>query len=147
MPPPATPDRAAIAEMTKEGVRLLPGAADIAGKLNDSSQPPAADLEILEEALAAYRRVFGQNPPGSENAEITAALIGLNQRQLAVLPPGHSALSAKGELIDRWGVPYFFHPVTRTTMEVLSAGPDRKLWTSDDIGGLDPALVPAGEAP
>ena len=146
-PPPLTPDRANVAGITSDGTRLLPGGEDIARNLNSSTVAPADDLDILAGVLATYRGIFGQNPPGGENAEITAALIGRNQKQLAILPPDIPALNPAGELIDRWGTPYFFHPVTRTTMEVLSAGPDRTLWTADDVGTLDPALVPNTQPP
>lgn len=138
-PPILTPDRAQPAGVAPEGVRVLPGANDRVRELNGADQPPEHDLEILDEVLSEYRRVFGQNPPGGLNAEITAALRGANPRRLAVLPPDLGALNTSGELVDRWNTPYYFHPVSRTVMEVLSAGPDQQLWTSDDIGTLTPA--------
>jgi hypothetical protein len=36
-------------------------------------------------------------------------------------------------MIDRWGTPYFFHQISATSMEIHSAGPDRKMGTEDDI--------------
>lgn len=146
-PTPVTSESATVAGITSDGIRLLPGGEDIARNLNSNTLAPADDLDILAEVLTTYRGIFGQNPPGGENAEITAALVGRNQKQLAILPPDSPALNSAGELIDRWGTPYFFHPVTRTTMEVLSAGPDRTLWTADDVGTLDPALVPNAQPP
>jgi hypothetical protein len=35
--------------------------------------------------------------------------------------------------LDRFGTPYFFHPISETRIDVRSAGPDRKLWTEDDV--------------
>jgi hypothetical protein len=35
--------------------------------------------------------------------------------------------------VDRWDTPYFFHQMSASHMEVRSAGPDKMLWTSDDI--------------
>jgi hypothetical protein len=35
-------------------------------------------------------------------------------------------------MCDRWGTPYFFHQVSKTEMEIRSAGPDRRMWTGDD---------------
>ncbi len=138
-PPILTPDRAQPAEVAPDGVRLLPGGRELVIELNNRNQPPERDLEILDGVLSEYRRVFGQNPPGGLNAEITAALLGANDRGLAVIPSGLPAVNSAGELVDRWDTPYFFHPVSRTIMEVLSAGPDGRLWTSDDVGKIHPA--------
>jgi hypothetical protein len=41
-------------------------------------------------------------------------------------------LNDKGELVDRWGTPYFFHQLSRDHMEIRSAGPDKVMWTQDD---------------
>ena len=41
-----------------------------------------------------------------------------------------------GELVDRWGTPYFFHSVSAEKMEIVSAGPDKELWTDDDVVSL-----------
>ena len=38
-----------------------------------------------------------------------------------------------GELCDRWGTPFFFHAESAARMEIRSAGPDRRLWTEDDV--------------
>ena len=42
-------------------------------------------------------------------------------------------INARGELIDNWGTPFFFHQVSGTEMEIRSAGPDMKMWTADDL--------------
>jgi hypothetical protein len=36
-------------------------------------------------------------------------------------------------LLDRWGTPYYFHPIARNVLGLRSAGPDGKLWTADDV--------------
>ncbi len=120
-------------------VTLIPALGEIVAELNDPAQPPTHDLEILQNLLGQYRRIFGENPPGGENSEITAAMLGSNPRKLAVLPTDLPALNSRGELRDRWGTPYYFHPVSRIQMGLLSAGPDRQLWTTDDLGTLEPA--------
>ncbi len=130
------PGRAHAAEITANGVAILPGAGDLFSTFNAPEKPPLQDLEILEEAFSKYRQVFGQNPTGGTNSEITASLTGKNTKGLAIVPPEFSAVNPDGELIDRWGTPYFFHPVSRRVMEVLSAGPDGLLWTGDDIGSI-----------
>lgn len=144
---PGAPDAGAptanAAEVSAAGVRVLPGAQETVEGFNDPSHPPERDLAIIEEALARFRRVFGRNPPGGENAEIVAGLLGGNSKKLAVIPPDFPAVNAAGELVDRWSTPFHFHPVSATVIEVISAGPDRALWTADDIGALRPVDGPA----
>ena len=112
-------------------ITLLP-IAEESLKLNRADTSPQDDLELLEVLLEGYRRALKENPSG-ENAEIVAALMGRNPRGVAVLPTNHPALGADGQLLDRWGTPYFFHSVNSQTKEIISAGPDKKLWTPDDI--------------
>lgn len=104
--------------------------------LADSLQEPAGtarrDLATLGNLFAHFIGEFGELPVGN-NAEITAALAGDNARAYAVLPSDHPAINGKGELIDRWGTPYFFHQLSREVMEVRSAGPDQRRYTDDDI--------------
>jgi hypothetical protein len=60
-------------------------------------------------------------------------LRGQNAARERFLPEGHPALDAEGRLVDRWGVPLFFHALGGGRYELRSAGPDRKMWTADDI--------------
>ena len=81
--------------------------------------------------LRDYRTALGENPVGT-NAEIMRALLGDNLKQVRIdIPPG-SRLNAEGELLDRWGTPYFFHQISGKKTEIRSAGPDRTMWTADD---------------
>ena len=91
------------------------------------------DLTVIQDLLHHYRFLFKTNPVGSENAEFTAALLGANSMKAVFIDPSSSALSSEYELLDRWGTPLFFHPNSATSLDLTSAGPDRKLWTSDDI--------------
>jgi len=91
------------------------------------------DLAIVQELLQHYRFLYKSNPVGSENAEFTAALLGANPKQVVFISPTSKALSRSFELIDRWGTPFFFHPESASSLTLTSAGPDRKLWTPDDI--------------
>ena len=36
-------------------------------------------------------------------------------------------------LIDRWGTALWFHASTRERIDIRSAGPDEKMWTTDDV--------------
>jgi len=91
----------------------------------------AIDLQRITRMLRDYRSIAGDNPIGS-NAEIMQALAGDNPKQAKILPDD-MPLSSSGELVDRWGTPYFFHQLSRSSMEIRSAGSDRRMWTSDDI--------------
>lgn len=82
-------------------------------------------------SLRDYRTVMGENPVGT-NAEIAAALNGGNTKKARLLPEGQS-MNGNGELVDRWGRPYFFHQLSRTNIEIRSAGPDGVMWTDDDV--------------
>jgi hypothetical protein len=71
--------------------------------------------------------------PLPDNAAITAFLQGKNPHRVAWIRPGHPAVSGNGELLDRWDSPLFFHRESSRTTTFRSAGPDRKLWTEDDV--------------
>jgi hypothetical protein len=94
---------------------------------------PEAMIEVDKVALMIrdYRSMAGENPVGT-NAEIMAAVMGKNAKQAKLGPPESMQLNANGELIDRWGTPYFFHQLSRDQMEIRSAGADKVMWTDDD---------------
>ncbi|MCB1237628.1 MAG: hypothetical protein KDM91_21365, partial [Verrucomicrobiae bacterium] len=104
------------------------------GKAAKAAAPdPIEDLALIQSMLEVFRAANGVNPYGAENEEIVAGLLGRNAKAVAVLPADLPNLDAGGRLLDRWGTPYRFHPVTSQVMEVLSAGPDRAWWTADDL--------------
>jgi hypothetical protein len=90
------------------------------------------DAENIGLMLRDFRTVQGENPTGS-NAEIMKAVMGGNKKGAQLGPPTGMALNQEGELVDRWGTPVFFHQLSGNEMEIRSAGPDRKLYTGDDI--------------
>ena len=63
------------------------------------------------------------------------AVMGGNAVQAKLGPPEGQSLNENGELVDRWGTPYFFHQLSKNNMEIRSAGPDRVMWTGDDVIG------------
>jgi hypothetical protein len=90
------------------------------------------ELQKVRAMIASYHTLMGQNPVGT-NAEIMKALMGGNPHQATLGPPPGQTLNAKGELLDPWGTPYFFHQMSADDMEIHSAGPDKIMWTKDDL--------------
>ncbi len=122
--PPPKPVSIASTEEAPPGPEL--------GEL-DSGLTPATVLENLRGVFRQYILRFHENPVG-DNAEITQALNGGNPKQVIFLQPDDGMrVNARGELVDNWGTPFFFHSLSRTEMEIRSAGPDHKMWTGDDL--------------
>ncbi len=126
----------------------------------DPARPPEEDLQAIARTLDNFALlVKGDNPlPLGANEDIAAALRGKNQAALRALSDDHRAFNAQGQLVDRWGTPLYFHAESRDRLDVRSAGPDRRMWTADDLhrkhGGrflrgealLAPSLYDAGPA-
>ena len=127
----APPTNASPASKPIKEVVLMP-VARIASSLNSPETDVEQDLSTLEMILREYRRQYQGNPSG-ENIEISAALMGDNDRGLGFIPRlGRNQINAQGELIDRWSTPYFFHVESSTEMEIRSAGQDGEFYTEDD---------------
>ncbi len=136
-----TPLASATANLPPDSVPKIATGASAVGdgafegidKLNAPDRTIHDDLRLLDDLLTSWKLTYphGGNPVGS-NAEITRALTGANKLNLALIPKSHVAINAQGELIDRWGTPFFFHQLSGTRMEIRSAGPDRQLYTADD---------------
>ena len=78
--------------------------------------------------------VKGDQPiPLGANEEIAAALRGKNRTQLRFVPDDAPCFNAKGQIVDRWQMPLFFHAEARDKIDIRSAGPDKQMWTADDI--------------
>ena len=110
------------------------GESHLADKLNLPSGNIRTDLETVAALMESFRTNFpaSGNPVG-ENTEITAALTGRNSLHIALIPRKHPAINARGELCDRWGTPFFFHQLSGTSLEIRSAGPDRRMRNEDDV--------------
>lgn len=112
-------------------ITLLPIASS-SNSLHSTDTTPEDDISLIHSMLRELRRALGENPVGL-NDEITAALTGSNKKGAACLPKDHPAISNEGELLDRWLTPYRFHAYSGKLMEIRSAGPDLKFFSSDDV--------------
>ena len=139
------PNTVAIIESNFARVQPAPGSlgsatADISPAPSGQPSPlqftnfaPAIVLENMSRTIRQYGTMFGGNPIGN-NSEITAALAGNNPKHINFIQTeAGMRVNENGELIDPWGTPYFFHQLSGTDMEIHSAGPDRIMWTTDDL--------------
>ena len=106
-------------------------AFDTSMQINQNADP-LQSIYAVEQLFADYRYAYKENPVGSENAEITQQLLGKNPKRIVFIDPRCAALRGT-ELVDQWGTPFFFHALSGQQMQVRSAGPDRQLWTADDV--------------
>jgi hypothetical protein len=101
----------------------------------DTNFPPENDLtlmsRLMENSLLLLKSAA--NRPLSANEDWADLFRGRNAAQEKFLPDQHVAFNARGQLIDRWGAPLFFHALGSGRYELRSAGPDKKLWTDDDL--------------
>lgn len=93
------------------------------------------DLTLVSHALENFALlVKGNDPlPLGANEEIAAALRGRNRTQLRFVPETSPIFNAQGQIIDRWGTPLYFHAASHDRVEIRSAGPDKIMWTADDV--------------
>ena len=112
-------------------ITVSPVAQELSEALLDTDGPPEAELEAVGQLLYFHRQAFGENPVG-DNGDIVAALSGQNAKLAAWIAPGCDAV-VNGQLVDRWGTPYWFHAMSGREMEIRSAGPDREQFTDDDL--------------
>ena len=96
------------------------------------NQTAQIDVGRVRHMVSDYHTLMGENPVGT-NAEIMKQMMGGNSHQATLGPPEGMALNSQGELIDQWGTPFFFHQLSADKMEVRSAGPDKIMWTTDDV--------------
>ena len=112
-------------------VEIDPANQELANRLSNPESAPEEDLEIVQSFLQIYSKAQGGNPTG-DNSDITSAMTGTNGHRGRVFPRNHPSIR-EGQMVDRWGTPYWFHPNSGHSMEIRSAGPDRQLFTQDDL--------------
>lgn len=126
--PASRPSTATPAQSVKP-LPYLVGSADAP----PTNIAPQIVLENMRRAVVDYGSTFSGNPVGT-NPEIAAALNGENPKQIKFIDPERGLrINGNGELVDPWGTPFFFHQLSATDMEIRSAGPDKVMWTRDDL--------------
>ena len=133
-PPPNSALAAAAPVPAARSAAVVPPGSplDAGNPGSPSNQTAQIDVGRVRHMIADYHTLMGENPVGT-NAEIMKQMMGGNPRQATLGPPEGIPLNAQGELVDPWGTPYFFHQLSRDKMEVRSAGPDKMMWTADDV--------------
>lgn len=133
----ATTGASSVAEGAATTFPATPVAPATPFLLGSADKPPAMEpvtvLGNMRIAIHQYGSRFGGNPVGT-NPEITKALNGENPREVRFINEDSGLrINARGELVDYWGTPFFFHQLSGSEMEIRSAGPDRVMWTADDL--------------
>ncbi len=90
-------------------------------------------MQNVQRAIHQYGEMFGGNPVGT-NPEIASELSGNNPKHMNfITAEAGMHMNGDGALVDSWGTPYFFHQISGSEMEIHSAGPDKIMWTADDL--------------
>jgi len=110
------------------GVTILSGYAD-------TNSPPENDLTLMSHLMETSLLLLksAANRPLSANEDWANLFRRKNSALEELLPAQHRALNTNGQLIDRWQTPLIFHALGGGRYEIRSAGPDREMWTADDI--------------
>lgn len=117
-----------------QSARKLPG-AEILKNYASPTTRPEDDLQAMAHVFSNLRLLVKGDAPFrmGANEEFAAALMGENAAKEVFLRAPHACLNEKGQLVDRWGTPLFFHVRDRDRIDIRSAGPDREMWTMDDL--------------
>lgn len=132
MPPEASKGTQTAAKLQR--ARKLPG-AEILKNYASPSTRPEDDLHAIAHVFSNLRLLVKGDAPFrmGANEEFAAALLGRNAAKEVFLMAPHACLNTKGQLVDRWGSLLFFHVRDRDRIDIRSAGPDREMWTADDL--------------
>ena len=127
-PPPPTPEAMQTPPGDLIGEKLLHAYASEQTTIHD-------DLQAISRVSLSYITLVKNhaNQPIGCNADLADALRGKNPHKQRFIPDNHPVFNNDGEMIDRWKTPLFIHPVSAGQWEIRSAGPDKTLWTNDDL--------------
>lgn len=137
-----SPTRSAYAAKTQ----FIPSALQ---RLHSPETDGKVDVSALQASLTGLAQFLqGNLPPIGDDRDLARALLGRNRDGLAFLTADSPAYDpTTGHLRDRWGTPYFVHPRAPRDFEIRSAGPDKKLFTDDDLVASQGPYVPQAGTP
>ena len=117
-----------------QSARKQPG-AEILKNYASPSTRPEDDLQAMAHVFSNLLLLVKGDAPFrmGANEEFAAALMGKNAAKEVFLMAPHVCLNGKGQLVDRWGMPLFFHVRDAGRIDLRSAGPDGVMWTADDL--------------
>ncbi len=122
------------AEETKKEGRFISRSAFLEDYGSENSSL-LSDLEtvslLLNDCQLLFKNFDSFFLPG--NREIASFLSGGNPEKITWIPKSHFAINPTGKLVDRFGMPLFFHRIDGLKFEIYSAGKDGKMWTKDDV--------------
>lgn len=115
-------------------VEVRPGDAILADYGTPRSTPEQ-DLGSVARAMDSFLLLVkaGNRGPLADNEDWAAAWLGLRGYPEPFVSASHPIIGGQGRLLDRWKTPLFVHALGGARYEIRSAGPDRKLWTADDV--------------
>lgn len=150
-PPPTAEISNHKAQITNSETPSLQNSITPPPPANDSERTAArADIRKLDEQIFGLLLQLKDpyRPPLGDNTDITRALTGHNRRGVAAISTNDPSI-VNDQLVDRWGTPYWFHPRAADAIDIVSAGPDRELFTDDDITSdhFQPLEKPAAKVP
>ena len=127
-PAPPTPENEQAPPGDLIGEKLLHNYASEETTVRD-------DLQGISRLSLSYITLVNTHTrlPIGCNADLADAFRGKNPYKQRFLPDNHPVFNTEGEMVDRWKTPLFIHPVSAGRWDIRSAGPDKKLWTADDL--------------
>ena len=94
-------------------------------------------MSNIQEGLTAYETEYGVPIKTGNNASIIKILSGDNPRKMEFLSFNPSDRGKQSEALDAWRTPFLINLTDPLHPKILSAGPDRKWGTVDDMSTDD----------
>lgn len=136
--PPAGTPKAGTSGMNTRPQRSTSPASPDWKHFQSPGVPPEDDIRQLDELWRQFHQLVSpaSHRPILENRDLVRIWSGVNKGRIRLIP--ENLVSPGGELLDRWGVPYHIHQMSSENIDFRSAGPDRVLFTADDLVSVRP---------
>jgi len=90
-------------------------------------------MHQIQTAFMAYQAEYSTLPPARDPVGFIKNLLGDNPRGIAFLSLGAKDQDAEGRMLDKWGTPFAITVLDAQHLRIVSAGPDKKWQTADDL--------------